>query len=114
MPKRFRLKVSVNLIDGEYVITKIDRSMKILTLKEKLEYESGIPSHLLQLYYLDECELRNDDSVNYYHILPDATLNANIFWPWRNLMMAVKRNCIPDTMRHLAAIPDSCCLSPEP
>lgn len=114
MPKKFKLKVEIDLIDGEYVLAKVSRSTTILALKRKLEVESGVPSQLLQLYYLDECALLDDDAVSNYHVLPDATLSARVFWPWANLIMAVKRNCLPDTMRSLAAVAAACgCPAPH-
>lgn len=79
-PPSFKLHVLLETTRECYVITGVSRNSTIKELKYKLESVCGVPSFLMDLYYLDECALVDTDTLSYYHILRDARLKARV---WR-------------------------------
>jgi len=72
------------------MITGVNRNSSVKELKYKFESVFGIPSFLVELYYLDECPLLDSEPLSYYHILPDAKLKAHV-WRYSEKLVTAAR-----------------------
>lgn len=77
----FRLSIILDTAEEGYVINNVSKSSTVRDLKEKFEFVSGLPSYLIELFYLDECSLVDSKALGHYHILPESKLKARV-WRW--------------------------------
>ena len=75
----YKLQVVLEPCGVVQVVTGVNRSSTVKQLKHKIESMMGIPSFLVELYYLDECALVDDEPLHFYHILPDARSGKSVF-----------------------------------
>ncbi|XP_066919814.1 ankyrin repeat domain-containing protein 60-like [Clytia hemisphaerica] len=97
----FKVRIHVEATGDHITLKKIKNDLKISQLKEKIEGFVGIPSYLLQLFYLDECALVDEKSLSYFHILPDARIKARVWKTNRKLVAAARYGSWEDVLAEL-------------
>ncbi|XP_057317200.1 ankyrin repeat domain-containing protein 60-like isoform X2 [Hydractinia symbiolongicarpus] len=83
-----KLYVYIETTKENVVVTNVNKNLTVSKLKERIEDLVGIPSHLLELFYLDECPLLDSKPLSYFHILSDAHIKARGWKTNKNLIQA--------------------------
>ncbi|XP_022097468.1 ankyrin repeat domain-containing protein 60-like [Acanthaster planci] len=85
--KYFDLKVKL-FTSETFPVRDIYNEMKVRTLKAKMEFVTGIPSHLQRLTYLDGADMMDDSDIKHHDIVPGATINLDVWYTWKTLIQA--------------------------
>jgi len=104
----YKLRVLNETTNDRCVIKDVNKSTTVEILKEKIEGLTGIPSFLLQLYYLDECPLLSSKHLGYFHVQGDAKLRANVWRSHRQLVVAARKGDLEDLVKELQSKSSTC------
>eukprot|EP00795_Rhopilema_esculentum_P010821 gene10821-19633_t len=86
--KNFKLRVHVKNLHEYYTVSDLTSSTTVTKLKEKLEAITGIPTPLQRLYFLDQCDMVDGQTLECFHILPNSKLSLRLFKPWQEIIEA--------------------------
>ncbi|XP_021343788.1 uncharacterized protein LOC110443733 isoform X2 [Mizuhopecten yessoensis] len=91
--ERHSFTVNVRLYTGEiFPLKNISGDMKISDLKQYMEFATGIPIHMQRISYLDDGDLLDKSDIRSNDIVPNATLNLNVWPMWKELIDAASSN----------------------
>ncbi|XP_041453830.1 uncharacterized protein LOC121407006 [Lytechinus variegatus] len=96
--KFFELRVKL-FTDEIFVMKEVYQEMKIRALKSKMEFITGIPSHLQRLTYLDEADMMDDSDVKHHDIVPGAIINLDVWNTWKSLISAAAKGDVNQVMK---------------
>ncbi|XP_071482334.1 uncharacterized protein [Diadema antillarum] len=96
--KFFDLRVKL-FTEEVFVMKEIYNEMKVRALKAKMEFITGVPSHLQRLTYLDEADMMDDSDVRHHDIVPGAIINMDVWNTWKSLIASAAKGDIHQVMK---------------
>ncbi|PIK43023.1 hypothetical protein BSL78_20120 [Apostichopus japonicus] len=73
--------------------------MKVRAVKAKVEFVTGIPSHLQRLTYLDGADMMDNSDLKHHDMVPGAIVNLDIWHTWKPLVDAAAMGNVAEVLK---------------
>ncbi|XP_071786194.1 uncharacterized protein [Asterias amurensis] len=103
--KYFDLRVKL-FTNEVFPVRDVYNEMKVRALKARMEFVTGVPSHLQRLTYLDGADMMDDSDIKHHDIVPGAVINLDVWYTWKTLIQAAADG-ETDTLLKLGVTKDS-------